>query len=312
MAQPTHERLSNFRQGDLSARMLFLELPHAPGKAPHVFRRQKAILRKNDLPQKSLPAKRRTYLAFLQIELDPKIVKKILHRGHERLKTPRCVIETGGVVDVAQIEPAAQLFFHEMVEGIEINIGEELAGQISNRQAAPALQRRKQIIAGEVPVDFQLRVAAVDDSVDEPQRFGVADDAANFVFQNFVIDAGKIMAEVAFKNISRAVHELLQSANGGVRAFADAIGIAVKNEPALEERADDVDEHVVHNAIAKVRGADQTLLRLINEESAVIAGLIREGAQLAQKLQRVVLERVEKFQHVRAEPFTLRGFMHRQ
>jgi hypothetical protein len=199
-----------------------------------------------------------------------------------------------------------------MIESVEINIREKLAGQIANWQAAPALRRREKIVVGEVPIELDLRVAAVDNLVDQPQSFGVRDDAANELFQNLVIDAGKILAQVNFQNVLCLLHELLQPPNGGVSSFAHAVGIAVENKPALEERADDIDEHVVHDAVAKGRGTDEALFRLVNQEGFVIAGLIREGAQLVQKLQRIPLEITEEGEHVRTEAFASRGFSSRR
>ena len=54
-----------------------------------------------------------------------------------------------------------------------------------------------------------------------------------------------------------------------MRAFAHAVGVAVENKPAFEKWADDVDEHVMHDAVAKRCFADQAFFRLINVEAFI-------------------------------------------
>ncbi len=56
------------------------------------------------------------------------------------------VMEQGEVVHIAHVG-RAQNFRHEMIEAVEIEVGEELARQISNRQSATALKWREQIVA---------------------------------------------------------------------------------------------------------------------------------------------------------------------
>lgn len=79
-----------------------------------------------------------------------------------------------------------------------------------------------------------MRIAAIDNLLDEPQRFCIRNDPSNFSFQNCMINARKVLAQIDFQNTLGLLHKLLQTANGGVRAFADLIGVAVKNKPAFK------------------------------------------------------------------------------
>ena len=71
-----------------------------------------------------------------------------------------------------------------------------------------------------------------------------------------------------------------QTAAGGhrpVRALADAVGVAVGDEAALEERLDDVAQRVVDHPIAKGRGADLAPFRLVDGKVHVGAGAVGLG-----------------------------------
>jgi hypothetical protein len=51
------------------------------------------------------------------------------------------------VVHVAQIGRGAQNFLDAVVQLVQVQIGEELAGEVADRDAATALQRGEQLVA---------------------------------------------------------------------------------------------------------------------------------------------------------------------
>jgi hypothetical protein len=63
-------------------------------------------------------------------------------------------------------------------------------------------------------------------------------------------------------------------------AFADAVGVAVPDESSLELRLNHVAQCVVHDAIAKRRGADFAPLWLVDEKVMVAARAIGLSSQL--------------------------------
>ena len=79
------------------------------------------------------------------------------------------IIEQREVVDVAQVRRPQHLG-HKVIETIEIKVGEELAGQVTDRQAAAALEWHKEVVAVEIEVDRLLRVGGIDDQVEQRQR----------------------------------------------------------------------------------------------------------------------------------------------
>ena len=60
------------------------------------------------------------------------------------------VVEEREVVHVAQVAPGSQDLLAEVVQAVGVDIGEELAGQVADGQAAPALERSEQVAAGVV------------------------------------------------------------------------------------------------------------------------------------------------------------------
>lgn len=57
-------------------------------------------------------------------------------------------LSTAHIIDVAQVATAAQTALYELVKGIEIAVGPELAGQVPYWQAARS-QRSQQVVTGE-------------------------------------------------------------------------------------------------------------------------------------------------------------------
>ena len=84
------------------------------------------------------------------------------------LEHRRVVLEQREIVDVAQIALWPQHFGAEMIEAIQVDIGEELACQIADWQTAPTQNRGQEIIAQVMDVNRLLRVGAVDDRIGQP------------------------------------------------------------------------------------------------------------------------------------------------
>ena len=79
------------------------------------------------------------------------------------------------VIDIPHIARTAQGALDEVVEGVEIDIGPELAGQVADGQATRA-QRGKQIVTGEIDhvVDLAQHTATtLQDAVDKPEYIAI-------------------------------------------------------------------------------------------------------------------------------------------
>ena len=136
----------------------------------------------------------------LQIPLDPPPpLRELL----------RIVVEQREVVHVPHVPLRAQHFLAEVVEAIEIEVGEELAGEVADGQAAPPFEGGEQVVAGEVEVDGLLRVRAVDDPVGEVEGALAGEAAAKVALEDGVVDGGEVAVDVAAQNVTEAVAELL-------------------------------------------------------------------------------------------------------
>ena len=84
-----------------------------------------------------------------------------------------------------------------MVQRIEVDVGKELAGQVTQGQAAYALEGSEQIVARIVMFDRLLRIRAVDDQIAERQRGQAAQSAPQVGFENQMVDGREIAPDVA-------------------------------------------------------------------------------------------------------------------
>lgn len=139
----------------------------------------------------------------------------------------------GKVVHISEIR-RPQYFGAEMIERIEMNVGEPLAGEIADGQTSPALKRGEQIVSGIVNMDRLLRVRSVNDGVEKPQRPLATDASPQIPFQDGVVNRWKETIEIAPQNMRIAIAEALIDVDGAVSALADAVGIAVVDEAPLE------------------------------------------------------------------------------
>jgi len=105
---------------------------------------------------------------------------------------------------------------------------------------------------------------------------------------------------------------MLVAADSAVRAFVDAIGVGIKNEAALEERTDDVDERVVHDAVAKGGGADHARFRLVNFKRRIVAGLISLRLQFFLQAPKIFFETVKEIHDIKLLALAGRRLLRRQ
>jgi len=133
--------------------------------------------------------------------------------------------EQDEVVDVTDVDCGAEFFGNEMVEGVQVEVGEELRRLIAEGQSALALEGSKEGVAGEV-ADGRVgkRTEAGDDACGEVQRGAAFDDAGELVQQDGVIDTGKILADIALEGIWAAAGSFGCLTESGVRAEAGAAG----------------------------------------------------------------------------------------
>src|SRR5262249_255255 len=117
------------------------------------------------------------------------------------------------VIDIPHVAGTAQGALDEVVEGVEIDIGPELTGQVANGQATLA-QHGKQIVTGEIDhvIDLAQHTAtALQDAVNEPEYLAVSDLSCQDATQDNMIDTGEKLAQVTLQHIGVLARQVLHT-----------------------------------------------------------------------------------------------------
>ena len=182
------------------------------------------------------------------------------------------------IIHETQVGRAAQFPFDEVVEAIQAYIAPELAGQVANGQTAP-VRRRSLVVPIEVHHLIHIRQhshTAGNDLVTEPQYILILDLAGQYLMQDGVVYGWKELADIALQLVRELSRELLRTVQGAVSTLADAVGVAVEDETSFKERFDQVTERMMDDTITEGCGGDQAALRLVDEETGIGSGAIRE------------------------------------
>ena len=121
--------------------------------------------------------------------------------------------------------------FDEMVEFVQINIGKQLGGQITERDA---------------------ELETIDHLSKQGDKTGVMDPPGQQARKDTAIDRSKVFSDVELQHPNRhgvvsaqPPGQFLKAIHSAVRAFALAARPRVKNKTALKDRIDDADDGVV-------------------------------------------------------------------
>lgn len=110
------------------------------------------------------------------------------------------VFENSQVVHITDIASALQHLFNEMVKVVQIDIGEKLAGEVSDRDSSPPLVRLEKIIPLKIIEDLLLRIAVVDNGLHQPERVRAFDFPLYLFKKALMVDRGKIFLNVALQD----------------------------------------------------------------------------------------------------------------
>lgn len=75
-----------------------------------------------------------------------------------------------------------------------------------------------------------LRIAVVDDGVDEPQGIGTFEPMTNLLFENQMIQTGEVFADVALQDVAARSRKLHRPSQRVVGAVAHTVGVGVIDE----------------------------------------------------------------------------------
>jgi hypothetical protein len=200
VADPAHDPGADRIEADATTGKLSLHPAHPATEPSHVFLRQQPVRREHAITQEPDALFARKDHALVLVDLKAQRRQESLDFQAHLMQPPLVVGEDQEVINVADVtqpEPVG----HIMIEWIEVDVGEELARLVAQRQALAALDGREQVISGEPQECWLLCVAVVDDQTDQPEDVGVFDLASNQCFENLVIDRREELADVGLQDI---------------------------------------------------------------------------------------------------------------
>ena len=105
-----------------------------------------------------------------------------------------------------------------------------------------------------------------------------------------MVNRGEELLDIARQDVTIAAQKMRATVEGGVRAFADLVGVAVVDELPLQQRADDVHQRMMRDAITEGRGTDFSPLGVVDGETAVAARRLRSVAQFGLQSDQLAFE----------------------
>ena len=228
-------------------------------------------------------------------------------------QTVAVVAEDNVVVHVPDVEVLAELVLDELIELVEADVREHLAGQVPDRHTAiekplPGLH----LVRAEAGRQAEGGVLAVDDRLHEPERALVVDLRPEDPHEDLVADAVEVLRDIQLQEVPRArpavdhVDPLLQLVRSLHAAFSDAAAVAMLIKLPVDQRVQLPVDRPLYDAVLEAQRHDQTLLGLVDEELPVPADLIGPPDELVLDLDQVLLEVCREGRDLAAVPFPRR------
>lgn len=211
-----------------------------------------------------------------------------------------------GVIDVAAIMPGTQRALHELVKLIEVDVAEELAGEVTDRKATavrcveqrlawvhsyPVFLEADDLTAG-LGIEHHDLLGKPADEVDvnlvAPCLRGVAadtvvghltDGAGGDPEQTVTLNVHEVAPDVKVHGVAGdcPVLTLLSDVHGQtldavVRATAFDAAVGILDESTFKERVGVVEVEMMDDAVSKQRSEDFSLLGIVYDESTWTVG----------------------------------------
>lgn len=210
------------------------------------------------------------------------------------------------IIHIPPVPFLAEPLLHEMVEAVEIDIGEQLARKIADREPASLGDRN-----GSAAVSRRGPMSGIvrrDDLPYQIEGSRTPDSSGDDREQNFPIYALEIFADIALQSVREwparsadlaaggPARSVESGADGSVRgsraheksphatsrimcSFAGSTGVRIRDEPFLEFRPDNGDHRVLNDPITKCGRGNQPRFRIGDQKTRVGSGTISAGLQ---------------------------------
>src|SRR5262249_42883856 len=148
VSYPTHDPGADDLEPDATPRILPLHPSHPAAEAADILPGNQSMGREDPIAQEADALFAREDDALVPVDLEPQGLQEMLDLPLDLVEPLLVVGEDEKVIDVADVAQS-QALGDEVVQGIEVDVGEELAGLVAQRQSSPPLRRREQVVAGE-------------------------------------------------------------------------------------------------------------------------------------------------------------------
>jgi hypothetical protein len=229
-----------------------------------------------------------------------------------RLPAPElafAVAEQGEIVHVPQVRPAAEFTLDEQIEGVEIDVGPELRGQIADRQP-PGPAGRQQVVPREPdPIVFvaQHVPPARHDRLDQPHEVVFGNPTTQDLQQDRVIDGREVLADIGAQHVAISPGEGLETVYRTMCPLTDPVGVAVGDEQAFETGFDDSAQGVMYDTVGEASRADLSALGFVDDEMRVRARPVAPLEQARPQRQQAIGELMLEGRDGPVTPFGARG-----
>jgi len=138
MSNPTHDPGANLLEPDATTGELPLHPAHPAAEAVDVLFSNQSAGREDPIAKEADTLFAREHHALVPMDLEPQGLQKMLDLPFDLVEPPLVVGEDQEVIDVADVTQP-EMVGDEVIEGVEIDVGEKLAGLIAQRQTPTPL-----------------------------------------------------------------------------------------------------------------------------------------------------------------------------
>ena|SRR3989338_5105716 len=206
------------------------------------------------------------------------------------LKNNVISVEDDKVINITDIISRSQFMLHKMIQFIEIDIGEELRGQIAQGHTFSRLPP----------------CGICQYNPYQAQNLLVLYFLPNYSYENAVIDILKVFPDISLKDIRFtcvvSCHfslKRVKSFNRLKSSLPHPVCIRVIDKSVLEYRLNNIAQSVMHNSVPEVRLADLPYLRVMDDEIHQGFWLVATQQKLRTKQKKVVFQILLKFDDIR-------------
>lgn len=288
------ERLIDAFRRQLSGPAEFNAFREFTDHAPLCFCTQSPMMWQQHVPEEvdALPVLADCDFSRMEVEMQV-ILEKSADGWQEGFQSFTALRHYYEVIGVSDIVPDLKCVLDELIEFVEVDVGEKLRCEVPDGDAG-------------VPEECGVPCRkAPDDRAQQGDGFFILQTLFEDAEQDAVIDGREELMNIALEDEARpcavaayAPQHLFQRVHRLVRSLALSAGEGVSNERRLEERVKHGEYHMMQDAILHRSFVDAALLGITDGEGAVWLMPIGSSDQLPMQAKKVLLQMPLEIFHI--------------